>query len=84
MYVPDELCRQHDVDYMQQVNPEVADAKLLQGLWDLKHPYLPVFVAVFEAKRYFEQIFGETYTSSLYYIPINETSLVYYIARSSY
>lgn len=71
------------MDYMLQVNPEVADEKLLQGIWELKHPYLPLFVAVFESKRYYERVFGEKYTSSLYYVPLNETSLVYFMARRS-
>lgn len=62
---------------------EVADEKLLKGMWDMKSPFLPLFVAVFEAKRYFEAEFGSDYTSSLYYFPEKHKSLIFTLADES-
>lgn len=79
----DNLCREHDVDYLLGVSPEIADARLLQGMWSLKHPLLPLFVAVFEAKRYYESIVGDKYTSALYYFPEGHKSLTFFVSKSS-
>lgn len=81
--ITDDLCRSHDVDYMTGVYPPDADAKLLEGMWDLQHPYLPLFAAALEAKRYFENIAGELYTSSLYYFPDRQKSLTYELWQQS-
>lgn len=37
------------IDDLIGVPSEEADAKLLSVLWELKHPFVPLFVAVFEA-----------------------------------
>lgn len=62
---------------------EDADAKLLQSMWNLGHPYLPLFVSIFEAKRYYELIAGTKYTSSLYYFPEEKMSLTYVLWQHS-
>lgn len=83
MLITDDLCRSHDVDYMTGVDPEDADAKLLKGMWDIRHPYLPLFTAALEAKRYFEQLAGDQYTSTLYYFPERQKSLTYELWQTS-
>lgn len=65
------------------ITPDEADLKLLNGIFKLKHPFLPLFVAVFEAKRYFENVFDLTYTSSLYFTKERGTSLMYAMAKTS-
>lgn len=81
----DDLCRQHDVEYMLGIPPEEADDNLLKGLWDIRSPLLPLFETVFLAKTYFEAEFGKKYTSSLYYLPENQQSLLFYLStKSSY
>lgn len=44
---------------------------------------LPLFVAVFEAKRFFESVYGTSYTSSLYYFPEKQKSLLFALAETS-
>jgi len=79
-------CREHDVDYLVGSSTDAADGKFLQQVWDLKSELLPVFIAVFEAKRYFEKFAGTKYTSSLYYLPpkSNPSLTLFFVERSSY
>lgn len=83
VYTLDAFCRAHDVAYMTGVPPEDADAKLLEDMYTIRHPYLPLFVAIFEAKRYYELIAGTKYTSSLYYFQEENKSLAYVLWQKS-
>jgi len=79
-------CRDHDVDYLAGSNTDEADGRFLQKVWDLRSELLPVFIAVFEAKRYFEKFAGKQYTSTLYYLPpsSNPSLTLYFVEKSSY
>jgi len=68
------------------LSPDAADGRLLQKVWNLRSELLPLFVAVFEAKRYFEKYVGTQYTSSLYFAPpeSNPSLTLYFVEQSAY